>query len=90
MTTDTKYNGWTNYDTWLVPLWVDNEFESYQARLAYLTADQSWTAEHALEFTFSLFPTGTPDHEPGWLNRVNWAEIAGHWQADHLERHGRE
>ena len=22
---DTKYNGWTNYETWLVNLWIDNE-----------------------------------------------------------------
>lgn len=23
--TDTKYNGWTNYETWLIALWIDNE-----------------------------------------------------------------
>lgn len=22
---DTTYNGWTNYETWLVNLWMDNE-----------------------------------------------------------------
>ena len=22
---DTKYNGWTNYETWAVKLWIDNE-----------------------------------------------------------------
>ena len=22
---DTKYNGWTNYETWLVNLWMDNK-----------------------------------------------------------------
>ena len=25
MSTDTRYNGWTNYETWLVNLWMDNE-----------------------------------------------------------------
>ena len=25
MSTDTKYNGWTNYETWLVALWIDND-----------------------------------------------------------------
>lgn len=22
---DTKYNGWSNYETWVVNLWIDNE-----------------------------------------------------------------
>ena len=28
--TDTTYNGWTNYETWNVALWMDNDYESYQ------------------------------------------------------------
>lgn len=27
--TDKKYNGWTNYETWVVNLWMDNEEGSY-------------------------------------------------------------
>jgi len=26
---DTTYNGWTNYETWCVKLWIDNEQGSY-------------------------------------------------------------
>lgn len=26
---DKKYNGWTNYETWNVKLWMDNEESSY-------------------------------------------------------------
>lgn len=26
---DTRYNGWTNYETWAVALWLDNEQGSY-------------------------------------------------------------
>lgn len=26
---DTKYNGWTNYETWNVNLWLENDEESY-------------------------------------------------------------
>ena len=26
---DDKYNGWTNYETWAVALWMDNEQGSY-------------------------------------------------------------
>lgn len=29
MATDTRYNGWTNYETWAVKLWMDNEQGSY-------------------------------------------------------------
>lgn len=29
MTTDKTYNGWTNYETWAVKLWIDNEQGSY-------------------------------------------------------------
>ena len=30
MTEDEKgYNGWKNYETWLVALWIDNEQSSY-------------------------------------------------------------
>ena len=25
MSTDTTYNGWTNYETWAVKLWIDND-----------------------------------------------------------------
>lgn len=28
--TDTKYNGWTNYETWNVKLWMDNDQGSYE------------------------------------------------------------
>ena len=26
-----EYNGWTNYETWVVKLWIDNEEGSYHA-----------------------------------------------------------
>ncbi len=29
-TKDTTYNGWTNYETWNVKLWIDNEQGSYE------------------------------------------------------------
>lgn len=30
MTTNEGYNGWTNYETWCVSLWIDNEEPSYR------------------------------------------------------------
>ena len=34
--TDTKYNGWTNYETWLAALWIGNDegFESQADEIA--------------------------------------------------------
>ena len=29
MTTEKTYNGWTNYETWAVKLWMDNDEGSY-------------------------------------------------------------
>ena len=28
-----KYNGWANYDTWLVMLWLDNDYENYKRKI---------------------------------------------------------
>lgn len=30
MTEEKGYNGWSNYETWAVKLWIDNEQGSYQ------------------------------------------------------------
>jgi hypothetical protein len=29
MTTENKYNGWSNYETWNVALWMDNDEGNY-------------------------------------------------------------
>lgn len=31
MSTETGYNGWTNYETWCVSLWLSNDEYNYQA-----------------------------------------------------------
>lgn len=28
-TSDKKYNGWTNYETWAIGLWIDNDQATY-------------------------------------------------------------
>ena len=32
MADDKRHNGWTNYETWIVALWIDNDQTSYNRR----------------------------------------------------------
>lgn len=34
MSETTGYNGWSNYETWLVSLWLNNDQASYNALVA--------------------------------------------------------
>ncbi len=47
MTEDKKYNGWNNYETWNVALWIDNEQGSYSERcdLAQIAWDDTDISE---------------------------------------------
>jgi hypothetical protein len=60
MADDKRCNGWTNYETWAVALWIDNEQGSYgywreQARENYRTAvDRGTGRDRAEEAATSL------------------------------------
>lgn len=34
----TKYNGWTNYETWLVNIWFDQSFSEWASELELISA----------------------------------------------------
>lgn len=65
MSEDRTYNGWTNYETWAVALWIDNERGNYdywreearEHRKAAPTCSQVingiWTAEQAAKFNLA-------------------------------------
>lgn len=81
---DEKYNGWSNRETWLVPLWwgdcpvAEIEAESRDEAIAALAVE--------LENIFDASNTQAPD-QPGLVSdllagavaRINWYEIAEHW-----------
>ena len=88
-----KYNGWTNYETWAVSLWIDNEESSYRywrqeaARYEQDIADKEdaicGLAAQLKQEISDEAPTDEPSVYSDLLNaalsEVNWAEIAENW-----------
>ena len=60
-----KYNGWTNYETWLVSLWLDNDQASYlywreeaarhrrEAGESFQVREGLWTKTEAIRFNLA-------------------------------------
>jgi hypothetical protein len=78
MTTDNKYNGWTNYETWRVNLEMfdgydgasDNDLEAYD--LGQDLRDMAIETIEAQAQGLAL------DYAEAFLANVNWYEIAEH------------
>lgn len=77
------YNGWTNYETWCVNLWLDNEPGSYDAmRQLARSHKQLHDAAEAIRDTVEACSpmrdeaTLYSDLVSGALQAVNWREIA--------------
>tara|TARA_B100000131_G_C18118797_1_gene612121 strand:+ start:210 stop:500 length:291 start_codon:yes stop_codon:yes gene_type:complete len=78
-----KYNGWTNYETWNVNLWLNNDQGTYDfiVELAKQYADDAPMLAQALEsFVDELQPELEASMFSDILNaamrEVNWQEIA--------------
>jgi hypothetical protein len=72
-----KYNGWTNYETWNINLWVTNEEVIYNDMMNHRGM---WTANGVEDFVVEWFPEGTPDMDRiSDYRKVNWQEIADNW-----------
>lgn len=80
----TKYNGWTNYETWNVALWLGNDEPIYSTmRDARHLLKNGWTAELVEVFIRRFWPNGTPDFASAAdYDKVNWAEVARHLNED--------
>lgn len=94
----TDYNGWTNYETWAVNLWLTNDQESdsyWRARVAELAATLPVTEDmlpyHVGDALKEEFEEASPlnDSCTVWadllnaaLSEVNWSEIAKHFLDD--------
>jgi hypothetical protein len=89
-----SYNGWTNYETWVVNLWIDNDEYLYNDRLDLVRegkfrnemhcgeAIRDWLRE-VLEDTGKWPQTGlVADLFGAAWEAVNWTEIGEHSMAD--------
>ena len=80
------YNGWSNWATWNVNLWLGNSERYYFARIDVEKSIEQWTAETAESFVRTLLPKGTADmimHSTrlDGLDDVNYEELAEVWNA---------
>ena len=84
-----KYNGYTNYETWNVKLWIDNdqgeqEYWAEEAQRIYDAETDKDDAANTLSATLKdYFQENKPDVSgtysdllQGALDSVNWYEIA--------------
>jgi len=82
------YNGWTNYETWCVNLWLTNEpdMESELRMLAQTNADLYYRADRLRDYVFDM--NGVTDANMfadllrSALENVNWREIIQNHEND--------
>lgn len=81
-----RYNGWANYNTWLVNLWITNdEYTEEGLRLAVRYGGHDGARDYVDELLDdSGIASGTMwyDMIRSCLSEVDWREIAGHCQDD--------
>lgn len=82
---DTAYNGWSNRETWLVSLWLNNDESLYSQLLAAVELNESasikaeWLAERVQEqldwYLEDQAASLWVDMLRGSFYRVDWVEI---------------
>jgi len=93
MTSDTTYNGWTNYETWNVNMWIENDEGMYdEACEMARQATSEYQLSKDLESWFEeIYGDQVPESGPladlltHALGMVDWYEIAEHYYADNHE-----
>ncbi len=87
-----SYNGWKNWETWQINLWIDNEEPLYREKQRFLRRSyREIDADEAEEFCTQLLLdfTGkarTPDMDSDReMQKVDWQEIADHLNEERKE-----
>lgn len=80
------YQGSTNYETWNVELWVDNEEPLYLKKIrVFDRSDSPITAEQVKEFVDGYLAGCTPDLTEDEMLKVDWDDIAESWETGRQE-----
>jgi hypothetical protein len=66
---DVSYNGWSNWSTWNIALWLQNDEGLYNAAL------EAGNYETLLEVLYSCGVKETPDGANFWSPEVNVIEL---------------
>ena len=86
MSNTQEYNGWTNWETWNVLLWLDNEENLYKIKQSFIRTNEHKQNFESLvkSFLIDMFPNGTQDMDSAEeMNAVNYEEIAETWQEEY-------
>lgn len=89
MSNEQEYNGYTNYATWNICLWMDNDYGAYQSKVEMLKAhnlpiEDDYEARAIA--SFAGFPDGkTPDLDDKEVRSINWQEVAEELETERLE-----
>jgi hypothetical protein len=90
MTTDTKYNGWTNYATWRVNLEVFDGFDPFDNFSDNQAKMMEWLPDTLKEYAEEIIEQTSSeglarDYARAFLSDVNWFEIAEHMFLDYAD-----
>ena len=101
ITIDDTYNGWTNKETWLVNVWLNNDYDLYKYYLGRLNDSYGGFISdiiHELqEIVYDIVREDRPatnglayDLLQSSLNVINYKELAEHYIDDIKETQGKE
>ena len=86
-----EYNGWTNYETWNVKLWLDNDEGTYDEtqHMARGARDELELADELKSYVEDMMPdlgaSMFSDLLGAAMQEVNWQEIAAAYIEDYAE-----
>jgi hypothetical protein len=98
--TDSRYNGWTNYETWVVKLWIDNDQGTQEYWLEQAQEAQATFEDSALQNLANALYQSHADYAAerlgqvndvfadlltAALDSVNWREIAANLMEEQAE-----